>query len=101
MIRNKAHIYSPNTIQMNWWALVVFILVIGTLYLLRRHYLIEGFETAPTFDKVSMCPVLAKHIKNHVSKQESLKEESAAQSLSINNDFLDAYRKKFNEMGCT
>ena len=99
-IRNNIRKNSLNTIQMIWWVSAVFISVIVGLYLLRRYQLDEGFQNASIFDKASMCPVLAEQINRHVSKEEGLKQENAVHSLSIHNEFLDAYRKKYSEMGC-
>ena len=100
-IRNTITKNSLNTIQMIWWVSALFISVIVGLYLLRRYELNEGFQDASVFDKASMCPVLAEQINRHVSKEEGLKQENAVHSLSIHNEFLNAYRKKYSEMGCT
>ena len=101
VIRNNIRNNSLNSIQMIWWVSAVFISVLVGLYLLRRYQLNEGFQNASVFDKASMCPVLAQQIDKYVAKEEVLKQESAVQSLSIHNEFLDAYRKKYSEMGCT
>lgn len=87
---------------MNWLIIIFFILVIFILYLLRRYVRrVEGFEDgANIFNKVTMCPVLAKHIGINSDTQDGLAEEKAVSTLKLQNDLTKAYQKKYDELGC-
>jgi hypothetical protein len=86
---------------MGGWVITVFcISVVFILYLLRRYAgMPEGFENA-NIDKLSVCPMLEKHIGLHNSRTESLEQDGAVHTLHIHNQFTEAYQKKYDELGC-
>ena len=85
---------------MSWLIVIFSMIVVLILYLLPRYVNQEGFQNAGDIDKLSACPVLEKHINSHRSNNETLQEEKAVHTLHVNKGFLDAYEKKYNELGC-